>query len=218
MSLCATNVIAQSSERWQFFVTGHLNLYAPYSSNEKMYPVLGYDKDYKPKVLVGGFGAGFAAWKKFNAATSLRLQGSLSRVVYWNNPLDLRDANNNPLGYLQLSSTDYSVGFSGAIHHHFSKAFSIGAGAGVRALLFHYYRIRTTGNPYLDNDAQKGNTEAYKSLMPYIPVEFSYRFERMFINLRYEQSLLKKYNNDLDDIDKTVYGLLLMEVGFRVGR
>lgn len=76
------------------------NLYMPFGSGKQTYPILGYDKDADPKILLGGFGFGFSAVKEWKDKFLLKAQVNTSRHAYWEEPMEFRDANNNPLGML----------------------------------------------------------------------------------------------------------------------
>jgi hypothetical protein len=173
---------------------------------------LGYDKETKPKVLLGGFGVGFSAWKKLKSKTSLKWQGNFSRSVYWE-ALQFTDPNNTPLGDASASSTDYSLGLTGTVHYNLSKVFSVGSGIGIQTMIVSAFYFRHGSLP--DNtDRLIGYNNYYKRLMPMLPLELSLKFEKLFVNLRYEHGLLNRLKKDLSEYKEDKYGLLFFELGF----
>ncbi len=207
-----TSVYCQS--KYEYFLTGNGNLYVPRNQGKGLYPILGYDKETKPKVLIGGFGVGFSAWKKIKPKTSLKWQGNISRSVYWE-ALQFTDPNNVPIGDASASSTDYSLGLTGTVHYNISKIFSVGSGIGIQTMIISAFYFRHGSLP--DNtDRLIGYNHYYKRLMPMLPLELSLKFEKLFVNLRYEHGLLNRFKKDLSEYKKDKYGLLFFELGIRL--
>src|SRR5262245_60389157 len=86
---------AFSQDELRFFLPVNGNLYMPYGSGKQTYPIIGYDKDADPKILLGGFGIGFSVVKEWKEKFFLKAQANTSRHAYWDEPLEFRDANNN---------------------------------------------------------------------------------------------------------------------------
>jgi hypothetical protein len=203
----------QAQKPVEYFVSGNANLYLPFSSEKGMFPILGYDKDTKPKVLIGGFGAGFAALKNIKKRTSLKGQINLSRSVYWESFVFTNNVA-AVTGQTDATSTDYTLGLLGTFHLHLSPAFSMGTGIGTQVLIASYLNLREDALD--DGSVYIGRNRFYKPVMPTIPIELTWRFKKMFVNLRYEHGLLDRFKNDLAEDKTDKYGLLFFEFGIKV--
>jgi hypothetical protein len=207
---------AQAQEPIEYFITGNVNLYVPFNSSKGMYPILGYDKDVSPKVLLGGFGVGFSGLKKLGSQIAIKGQANISRSVYWESALlNIGPGQSQVIGIIPLSSTDYNFGLTGTIHYHLSPIFSAGTGLGAQVLIGSYMHIRAKSS--IQNwDRYVGRNQYYKRVMPTLPVEVSARFRKMFITLRYEHGLLNRLKKNLAEYKTDRYGLVFVEVGFKV--
>jgi hypothetical protein len=65
-----------------------------------------------------------------------------------------------------------------------------------------------------NTDRLIGYNNYYKRLMPMLPLELSLKFEKLFVNLRYEHGLLNRLKKDLSEYKEDKYGLLFFELGF----
>jgi hypothetical protein len=206
----------QAQDSIEYFITGNGNLYLPFSSGKGMYPILGYDKEVRPKFLIGGFGIGFSGWKKIGSKTSIKGQANISRSVYWESAvLSIGPNPSQVIGETALSSADYTFGLTGTIHYHLSPMLSVGTGFGLQALIGSYMYFRAEADIY-NSSRYLGRNQYYKRVMPTIPVELSAKFRKMFVNLRYEHGLLDRLKKDLAEYQSDRYGLLFFEVGFKV--
>ena len=180
---------AYTQDQVEYFVTGNGNLYVPFNSEKGMYPILGYDSETKPKVLIGGFGAGFSAWKKFKTKASFKAQANISRSVYWESLVFKNDIA-AVTGVGHASSTDYTLGITGTVHYHFTPAFSVGTGIGLQTMLSSFMFFR--GEWYVSESRYIGRNQYYKTFMPTLPIEMSWRLKKLFVNLRYEHGMLNR--------------------------
>jgi hypothetical protein len=198
---------------YSHYITINTNLYAAIASDKQMYPMLWYNKDLKPKIMVGGFGAGFTMLRSLNEKSILKLSANLSRSVYWDESVALRNDFNEWSGTFYMTSTDVTVGLAGIYHLLLNDKFSVGAGASIQTLL-----MSTSRFPEKDlKDAPKvdGNSY-YKPIMPMIPIEITYRKDKWLLNLRYEQALLNRYKKNMADDLSENYGLIFFEVGYKI--
>jgi hypothetical protein len=191
-----------------------VNEYIPGKKSEKgMYPILWYDKSTIPKFMVGGFGAGVTAVKPYRERIGLVGQFNISRHTYWDEPIDLRDANNQPLGELSSVTSDYAFHLLATARYSLSEQFSAGAGLGVQVQFLSSSRMTTLA----DQKIVVRNNH-HKTIMPVLPLELSYRWPNTIVNLRYEYGLLNRYKKDLAAYKTDRYGILTFEVGFRIKR
>ena len=202
----------QAQEAVEYFVSGNANLYLPFNSEKGMFPILGYDKETKPKVLIGGFGVGFAALKNIKKRTSLKGQINISRSVYWESFIFTNNVA-AVTGQTDATSTDYTLGLLGTFHFHLSPAFSMGTGIGTQVMMVSYLNLREDA---LEVSEYIGRNRFYKPVMPTLPIELTWRFKKMFANLRYEHALLDRFKNDLAEDKTDKYGLLFFELGIKV--
>jgi hypothetical protein len=200
--------IAQDSI--QYFITVNGNYYLPRNSDKQAYPVLGYDKDSDPKLLVGGFGAGLTAIRNRNEKFLLKAQANISRRAYWNDPIGFRDDSNNPLGSLALKAVDYVFDMTATAHYRLGEKVSIGTGLGVDVMLYSYTVLK------FSRFEEKYRNGYYKPVMPVIPVELTFNFNNVLLNLRYAHSLLSRNKRPLSQSKDDSYSLLTMELGFRI--
>jgi hypothetical protein len=206
---------AHSQSKPDLFVNVNGNLFVPIKSDNGMFPIIGYDKELTPKILLGGLGLGFSAWKVVSQKISIRAQANFSRSVYWQKYL----FRNGPLlsdvtGEASVSTVDYTLGVTGVVHYNFFNVFSVGGGVGVQAMLFSNSYLRQ--DLLVGSDRNLGQNKYYKRLMPTFPVETALRFEKWAITMRYEHALLNRYKKDLAKHKKENYGLLFFEIGIKI--
>ena len=201
---------------YEFFIVANTNLYLPGAGSDKgIYPILWYDKSTKPKVLIGGFGVGVSVFRSVSENVSLKGQMNFSKNAYWDEPMELRGYNNEPLGDFKYGSSDFSLGIGGTAHYFLSDKISVGAGLGAR--LFTFTLSRT---PAFDNSGMRDDGSAInhynKRILPVVPIEWSLKGEKMLYGIRYEYGLLNRYKGALAEFKEDRFGVLYFEVGWRV--
>ena len=190
------------------------NLFLPGESEKGMYPILGYDKETDPKLMVGGFGLGVSAFRKMKEGTSLKFAASISKNTYWDEPIELRGYSNEPLGVFQYASSDLSLALNGTFHFFVARKMSLGAGLGAR--LFTLTLSRTFGSTRLaDADAIALN-RYYRPFLPVLPLEWSLKGKKMLYTVRYESSLSDRYKAELAEYRTDRAGVLYFEIGFAI--
>ena len=209
-TLCCT-VATFSQTGMQYFISLNGNLYLPFNSEKQTYPIVGYDKDQDPKVLVGGFGIGFSVLKELKGNWLLKGQTNISRHAYWDDPINFTDANNVPLGAYVGKSVDYGIGSAAIIQYRLGKKVAVGTGLGADILLKSVYHI---SNVFVMEENLPN--EHYKTITPVLPVELSFYLNKVLLNIRYEQGLTSRYREAFVDYDKELNGLLVFEFGYRL--
>lgn len=214
LALAAPAFGQQTGIRW--FIAPNVNLYLPIGTPYKgVYPVLGYDKQTTPKVLVGGFGVGVSALKPYGEKLTLKGQANLSKHTYWDEPVVLTDENGSPVRDYLSASSDYTLGLTATGHYQFTDKFSAGTGLGGQAMLVSLTRLppNSITGPV---EAQVATIRSYKRLVPMLPVELSLKLEKVLFNVRYEHGLLNRLKRPLANYQTDRFGLLTFEVGFRL--
>jgi len=196
----------------QYFISINGNLYLPFNSGKQIYPILGYDPGADPKILLGGFGVGFTAVKEWKDKFLLKAQVNTSRHAYWDEPMEMKDANNNPLGSYVGKSVDYVLGTTVTLQYRLTNKVAIGTGFGGDFMVLSVYDFST----FASVDDQKIRNNYYKFFTPVIPLELSFYLNKVLVNLRYEQGLVNRYRKPLADYEKDNYGLLVFEFGYRL--
>jgi hypothetical protein len=214
LAFCAPAFGQQTGVQW--FITPNVNLYLPVGTPYKgVYPVLWYDKETTPKVLIGGFGVGVSALKPYGEKLTLKGQANLSKHTYWDEPMQLIDENGAPIRDYLAGSSDYTLGLTATGHYQFTGKFSAGTGLGGQVLLVSL--VRLPPNYFTGPDEEQlATSRYYKRLVPMLPVELSLKLEKILFNVRYEHGLLNRLRKPLADYQTDRFGLLSFEVGFRL--
>lgn len=202
--------------QYEFFIVGNTNLYFPGNGSGKgIYPILWYDKTTKPKILIGGFGVGVSVFRAITEKVGVKGQANVSKNAYWDEAMELRGYNNEPLGHFQYGSSDFSVGIGGILHYFLSRKMSVGTGLGARLFTITLSRMPVFENFELVADDFAVN-RYNKTILPVIPVEWSLKGEKLLFNIRYEYGLSNRYKADLAEYKKERFGVLYFEVGWRI--
>jgi len=212
MFIACNTFVAFSQDDLKFFLSLNGNLYLPFNSGKQTYPIVGYDKDADPKLLIGGFGIGFSVVKEWMDKFVLKGQANTSRHAYWNEPLEMKDANNNPLGVYIGKSVDYVIGTTATIQYRLGPKVALGTGIGGDFMVLSVYDFSGFGG--IEN--QKIRNQHYKFFTPVVPLELSFYLNKVLLNIRYEQGLVNRYRKPLADYEKDHYGLMVFEFGYRL--
>ncbi len=160
-----------------------------------------------------GMGIGFSGKimmplkKKF----ILRCSADIMLNTYSDGPFTATDNSGQALGNLGNTTVDLSIGLIPTIHYSLHKNFSIGTGLGLRTLLGS--ATAYTGIAQYQNTS---TNDYYKRFMPVLPIEMSLKVDKVLLNLRYEYSILNKIGGDLADYKTEKYGILSLEVGYKI--
>lgn len=200
-----------SQSSMQYFISLNGNLYLPINSDKQSYPILAYDKDADPKVLLGGFGIGFTTVKEWKEKFLLKGQLNFSRHAYWDDPILLTDVTNNPLGFYTGKSVDYVLGMTATVQYRLGKKIALGTGLGADILLHSVYNI---SEPFFEG--MKIENEYYKTIAPVLPLELSFYLNKVLLNIRYEQGLINRYREAYAAYEKELNGILVFEFGYRL--
>ena len=169
-------------------------MYLPGASSEKqVYPILGYNEEAEPKILIGGFGIGALIYKTINEKFKAKGQLNLTRYVYWDASQFLIDSEGNPVGNYFYGTAEYNLGLNATINFALAKKFRIGTGVGTQILISSVSRFP---EDLYSNSTKHYNNKYYKRVMPMIPFEISYNLKRVLLSIRYEQALLNKFRGD----------------------
>jgi hypothetical protein len=205
----------------QFFVTIGGNIRLPHQDGLTygVYPIVGFKKDLKNKFLFGGLNAGLSHLKPIGEHFDLKTTVNISRQVYWDEPVRYNKGPNpqDALGVDQPRTAEYYFSPSGVIHYTRRTHFSVGAGLGLQLLLVSKKRFPERAAAVagtVSNDPVK-NRE-YKPVMPVIPVEFSWRGDKMLYNIRCEAGLLNRFRGDLKAYGPNFFGLVAFEIGMKI--
>ena len=210
--LLTIQAVGQTAD-YEYFVTVNGNLYLPVNTPEKgVYPILGYDKETDSKVLIGGMGLGFSAFKQIKNKFSLKGQANLSKHTYWDTPTWLVDDMGNPLNLFASGSSDYAIGLTASINYNLTRRLSVGTGLGGQILLISLSRLPQV----YDSKKLIAVNNYYKRFMPVLPVELSYKSDKKIFNIRYEYGLLNRLKGDLKSFKDDKFGMLFFEIGFRI--
>ena len=200
---------------YELFIVGNTNLFLPGTSPARgIYPILGYDKTTSPKILIGGFGAGVSVFRPIAETLTLKGQANLSKHTYWDEPLDLRGSNNEPLGTFEYASSDLAIGINATMHYFFSRRMSVGTGLGAQVFTVTLSRTPEFKNGEIAKTASFNRY--YKPFLPVVPVELSFKGENLLFNIRYEHGLSNRYKSTLAGYKTDRSGLLYFEVGFKI--
>ena len=199
----------------EYFVTVNGNLYLPINNpNKGVYPILWYDKETNPKLLIGGLGVGLSAFKPLKDKISLKGVINISKHTYWDEPIGLVDISGYDLQLLVAGSSDFSIDLAATAHYFLTERISVGTGLGSQLLLTTLARLPE----FQDIKASVAAHRYYKRLMPTLPVELSFKTKKNLFNIRYEYGLLNRYKKDIAVYKKDKFGLLSFELGFPVNQ
>jgi hypothetical protein len=200
-----------------YFITTSCNLYLPVNNPTKgVYPVLWYDKNTDPKVLIGGFGFGFAATKLIKEKLTFKGHVNIAKQTYWDESIIFRDPTNLPMGQSLSASSDYTVSLLTLVHYSLNKRISIGTGLAAQVLIVSLSRVPDINNSNPSGAESIVINKFYKPIMPLLPVELSLTIKKTMFNLRYEYGLLNRLKGDLAKQKKDSFSLLTFEIGFKI--
>jgi hypothetical protein len=208
-----SNASAQE-KRYRQFIMVNANTYLPLGSDKERYPIVGYNKDYDPKLLIGGLGLGISTIVDYKTSYKIKVQANAQRRVYWEEEIHYRDDQNRDMGTFRSGSADLVLNLMGTFHKKISDKFSIGTGLAADAMMMSASRKPDfNGN---DRDKMLSLNRHYKRIMPVLPLELSMEFKKILLNLRYDIGLLNKFRSDLAKHKKDYYSVLSFEAGFRI--
>mgnify|MGYP005814018883 CR=1 FL=1 len=192
----------------ELHVTASANLFVPLGSSGKyMYPVLWYNSDTDPKFQVGGWGIGVTATKPFTEKWLLKSQFNISRHAYWDESYFFTE--DGTVGaYYTYRTVEYTVGIQATANYALSEKLLVGSGVVFRALVSSKTNIT-------ELDKRIAN-KMYKPVVPLLPVELTYKSNKMMYSMRYEYGLGNRYKGDLAKVQKDRYSLLVFEVSLLI--
>jgi hypothetical protein len=201
-----------------WYINTSINCYIPTGDSEKsVFPVIGFNKNTSPKVLLGGIGFGIAAWVPVSNHIYLKPYLNLSKLTYWDDPMPIRDPVSNAMGHYQSWSSDYTVNPGIVVHYELGNQFSVGTGIAAHVMAVSLIRL-PDAEAYYGTVKPGGLSMAknYKRINPVVPLEASYRLNQLMLNLRYEMGLLNKLRGDLGKSTSEKFGVFALEVGFKL--
>jgi hypothetical protein len=210
----ATSISANAQFVGDFFVTANTNVYQPFSSGKRPIALVGVEKN-PTTVVVGGFGIGGCTWITLRGDRLVKLQANVSRQVYWDEPLRLRDISNRDMGAYKTFSKDFFLGSSATLKYDLNESWSWGPGLGLQTLITSTLYV-TNDELISGKDRQLMRNRHYKMMMPTFPVELTWHNEGVFLNVRYEQALLNRTARALGRHVKESYGLFFIEFGAKL--
>lgn len=215
-TLASLPVFAQQNN-WEWFLNANINAYLPGRNSAKsVFPVLGYNRNTSPKIMLGGVGTGFFIWKPVAKDVHLKTYANLSKLTYWDDPVVITTGSGMYNGTLNNWSSDYVLGIGGIVHYDFAPHLSIGAGLGTQFLLISLSRMPEMNGYGLAVEPSIVINHYYKTLLPIIPLEIAYKLKRMMISLRYDTGILNKLRGDLGKNKSEKFGVLGLDVAVKL--
>ena len=193
--LCSAQIFAQKAPQ-EWYLNLNINRYIP------------TEKWQESGMGIGIGGKMFIPLKKkfvFKSSADVLLN------TYSDGPFQATDNVGQSLGSIGNTTVDLSIGLIPTIHYSLHKNFSVGTGLGLRTLLGS--ATAYSGIAQYQNTSTNGY---YKRFMPVLPIEMSLKANKILLNLRYEYSLLNKIRGDLADYKTERYGILSLEIGYKI--
>lgn len=201
----------------EWFLNANVNIHIPRAGSQKsVYPVLGFNKNADSKILLGGVGFGAFVLRPLSSRFHLKGHGYLSQISFWDDPVELRGPVGDDQGIYQAGGSNYLAGLHGLVHYRLAGGLSVGAGLGAQVLLASFSRtpvIFGSGEP---TEKSFISNHYYRTVSPVVPVEISYRFPRVILNLRYDFGPFNRIGGDLAKVKTERYDVLSLEVGFKL--
>lgn len=192
----------------EWYITANANLYYPIQTPSKgVYPILWYDRETDPNILIGGFGIGGAVYHPLTEKILLKGQLNLSKHSYWNETVSIVDESGGLYYSYQPSTADYMAGISATANYFFIPKLGIGTGLGAQYLL-----ASLTRQPKEFGDLSRNRF--YVPLVVTLPIEATLKLSKTLFLVRYEHSLTNRLHAESNFKDR--FGLVYFEVGFKI--
>lgn len=211
--LSLESIMAQSKMEW--FITANANTYIPLNNKEnKPYPILWYGKSLedKNKILIGGIGIGVSGIYQMQGKWKLKANLNFSRRAFYDESFQAVDGVGNYIYNPPVVRTEeYLLNSLLMPHFAFNEKISVGVGVGLQTLISskaQFYALSF----FNDVEKQKVKNSFYRTILPTLPIEFSWRIKKISITTRYEQSLLSRLRGDAEE--KNSFGQLFFEIGY----
>jgi hypothetical protein len=157
-----------------------------------------------------GLGLGASRIHPIKSNLYLKYQGNVSFNSYTDHVASFTNPTGQSLGGTLPSTVDFALNLTTTVNYSLSKNFLVGTGLGFRTLLFSGSKYNT-----LPFNVETVNAH-YKRVMPILPVEMSLKINKIMLNLRYEYSILNKIRGDLSDYVTERYGIVSLEIGYKI--
>jgi hypothetical protein len=205
--------MATAQNGTEFFISLNVNEYIPVGGDERISPIIGYNKQHNPKLSVGGFGIGVSILKTYSAEVFWKFNLTALKYKYGQSEY-FTDDQNRPLGIYDFSSSSYSLAPSATAHYMVGEHFSLGAGVGSQIVVA--TRTKVISSVLFTSQFPTTTDNNYRRIMPTIPVECMFRFGNSLIALRYEQAILNRIRKDLAKYRAETFALIQLEFSFRL--
>ena len=208
ISLSGLGTVLAQDHKLNFSINLNHNLYLPRNStNGTHYILRGVGKG----VTVGGFGIGASLYKPMSARGSLKVSTHLSKWAYVSPDIDLRNDQNISQGTIALSTRDFQSSWMVLGQYRLVGGLSVGAGLGANLWLGASQKF--PGEVVTDFGTRL-KISNYKRVLPIVPLEVSYAFSRMLVNVRLEYGLLNRYKGEVSEYKKEYINVLYFELGY----
>lgn len=157
-----------------------------------------------------GLGLGASRTRPIKNNLFLKYQGNISFNSYTDHVASFTNPSGQSLGGTLPSTVDLVLNLSTTVNYSLSNNFSVGTGLGFRTLLHSASKYDTS--PF---KVETVNAH-YKRVMPVLPIEMSLKIDKVLLNFRYEYSILNKIRGDLSDFITERYGIISLEVGYKI--
>lgn len=215
--MVVTGAMSAQSQKLEWYLNANTNIYIPGGNSEKgVYPVLGYNKNTSPKILLGGIGVGSYAFLPLSNSFNLKIHGQLSKLSYWDDPVLQRDHVGNDVGLFRAGGSDYMAGLGAILHYNLNEQLSVGAGLGTQILLVSLSRTPGYYGYGVEAETSTVTNKYYKRVLPVLPIELAYHFPKIVLNLRYDVGLMNRLKGRLADVKSEKFDVLSLEIAFKL--
>ncbi|HTF81109.1 MAG TPA: hypothetical protein VL947_05275, partial [Cytophagales bacterium] len=126
--------------------------------------------------------------------------------------IDLRNDQNISQGTIALSTRDFQSSWMVLGQYRLVGGLSVGAGLGANLWLGASQKF--PGKVVSPNESMRLKISNYKRVLPIVPLEVSYAFSRMLVNVRLEYGLLNRYKGEVSEYKKEYINVLYFELGY----
>lgn len=201
----------------KFYIHVGANLTLPSDqSSRATFPIIAYNDDFKPSLLLGGFNAGFTYNKHLSGKKYISAIISLARHSSWEEAFPFTDNQGLLYGFNKYNKVDYVLKVLPTFTYALTPRLTLGIGLGGNISIISISALPEVQLFGIDREGEIAINKYNRLFNPLLPVEVRYHLNKIYIGARFEYGPFNTNRSDLGKNLKSTNNYACFEVGFKL--
>ena len=201
----------------KFYIHVGTNLTLPSDeSSRSTFPIIAYNDEFKPSLLLGGFNAGITYNKHLSDKKYISAVISLARHSSWEEAFPFTDNQGLLYGFNKYNKVDYVLKVLPIFTYALTPRLTLGIGFGGNISIISISALPDVQLFGIDRKGEIAINKYNRLFNPLLPVEIRYHLKKIYFGARFEYGPFNTNRSDIKEMLKSKNNYVCFELGFKL--